>query len=77
MAPVPGAAPEEVETALTRIRDLEHSGNQILYLQRDLTRTIEDVEDVVNDLLRFTAEELDEVVSSLGTGDAGVQCAGG
>jgi len=64
LAPVPGSAPEEVETALTRIRDLEHSGNQILYLQRDLTKTLEDVEDVVNDLLKFTAGELDQAVTT-------------
>lgn len=68
----------KVETALTRISDLEHSGNQILALQRDLTRTLEDVEDVVADLLHFASEELDHAVSASLNGHpvAGVTVAG-
>jgi hypothetical protein len=54
----------KVDTALTRIQDLERGGDQILALQRDLTRTLEDVEDVVSDLLQFTSEELDQAVAS-------------
>ncbi len=64
LGPAQGAPPEELEGALNRIRDLEHSGNQVLYLQRDLTRTLEDVEDVVEDLLHFTADELDQAVTT-------------
>lgn len=62
--PVAEEVEGKVETALTRIADLERSGNQILDLQRDLTRTLEDVEDVVTDLLQFTAEELDQAVTA-------------
>jgi hypothetical protein len=79
LGPALGAAPpEELEGALSRIRDLEHSGNQILYLQRDLTRTLEDVEDVVNDILHFTSDELDQAVTTSlsGRSSAGITVAG-
>ncbi|RAY12501.1 hypothetical protein DPM19_25555 [Actinomadura craniellae] len=52
-----------VEAALSRITDLERNGDRILELQRALTRTLEDVEDVVSDLLEFTTGELDESMS--------------
>lgn len=60
---------EQVEAALSRISELERGGDQILDLQRDLTRTLEDVEDVVTDLLRFTEDELDQSVTASFTGD--------
>ncbi|MBA9007070.1 hypothetical protein [Thermomonospora cellulosilytica] len=51
-----------LETALDRLAELERSGTEIWELQRDLTRTLEDVEDVVGDLLRYAGGELDEAV---------------
>lgn len=53
--PPPGAVPD-------RLTELERSGAEIWELQRDLTRTLEDVEDVVDDLLRYAGGELDEAV---------------
>lgn len=61
---------EKVETALTRISELERGGDQILDLQRDLTRTLEDVEDVVTDLLKYTEGELDQAVTASLNGGA-------
>ncbi|MBC6461048.1 hypothetical protein HKK72_24690 [Actinomadura sp. HBU206391] len=58
----------KVETALTRISDLERGGDEMLDLQRDLTQALEDVEDVVTDLLRYTSDELDEAVTASLTG---------
>jgi hypothetical protein len=58
----------KVEAALTRISDLERGGDEILDLQRDLTQALEDVEDVVTDLLRYTSDELDEAVTASLTG---------
>jgi hypothetical protein len=63
-------AEDRFETALTRISELERSGDQALELQRDLTRALEDVEDVVADLLRFTSTELDAAVIISLTGEA-------
>jgi hypothetical protein len=65
-APAPGApaAGERLDAALGRLADLERNGTEILELQRDLTRTLEDVEDVVSDLLHYTGGELDEAVRS-------------
>jgi hypothetical protein len=61
-------AADRVETALTRISELERSGDRSLELHRDLTRTLEDVAEVVADLLRFTSTELDEAVTTSLTG---------
>jgi hypothetical protein len=54
------AVESKVDTALDRLADLERGGEEILELQRTLTRTLEEVEDVVAELLRFTEGELDE-----------------
>lgn len=54
----------KVDTALDRLADLERSGGEILELQRTLTRTLEDVEDVVAELLQYTESELDDAVAS-------------
>jgi hypothetical protein len=78
-APAPSAAPptqaardpeaaDRVETALTRISELEHSGDQTLELHRDLARALEDVADVVAGLLQFTSAELDGAVTTALTG---------
>ncbi|WP_067461588.1 hypothetical protein [Actinomadura macra] len=58
----------KVDTALGRLADLERGGAEILELQRALTRTLEDVEDVVAELLRFTEGELDDTVAAALTG---------
>ncbi|MEU8797036.1 hypothetical protein [Spirillospora sp. NPDC048819] len=58
----------KVDTALDRLADLERGGEEILALQRTLTRTLEDVEDVVAELLQFTEGELDETVTAALTG---------
>ncbi|MFC6934815.1 hypothetical protein ACFQHO_33775 [Actinomadura yumaensis] len=58
----------KVDTALDRLADLERSGGEILELQRTLTRTLEDVEDVVAELLQYTESELDDAVASALTG---------
>ncbi|MEU5878251.1 hypothetical protein [Spirillospora sp. NPDC047279] len=63
-----GAVEGKVDTALDRLADLERGGAEILELQRTLTRTLEDVEDVVTELLQFTEGELDEAVTSSLTG---------
>ncbi|TDD67365.1 hypothetical protein [Actinomadura rubrisoli] len=67
-----GAAAVEgkVDTALDRLADLERGGEEILELQRTLTRTLEDVEDVVAELLQFTEGELDDTVTAALTGRA-------
>ncbi|MEV3922117.1 hypothetical protein [Actinomadura coerulea] len=62
------AAEGKVDAALGRLADLERGGEEILELQRALTRTLEDVEDVVAELLRFTEGELDDTVSAALTG---------
>lgn len=60
------AANGRVDAALSRLSDLERNGTEILELQRDLTRTLEGVEDVVADLLHYTGGELaEEVTASL------------
>ncbi|HEX2312188.1 MAG TPA: hypothetical protein VHJ17_00515 [Thermomonospora sp.] len=61
-------AGERIDTALGRLADLERNGTEILELQRDLTRTLEDVEDVVSDLLHYAGGELGEAVRSSLTG---------
>ncbi|MGK5553025.1 hypothetical protein ACSNOI_15540 [Actinomadura kijaniata] len=68
-----GAATMEgkVDTALDRLTDLERSGAEILELQRTLTRTLEDVEDVVAELLQFTEGSLDDAVATALTGRRG------
>ncbi len=58
----------KVDAALGRLADLERGGEEILELQRALTRTLEDVEDVVAELLRFTEGELDDTVTAALTG---------
>ncbi|WP_131737985.1 hypothetical protein [Actinomadura roseirufa] len=65
-----GAAAVEgrVDTALDRLADLERGGAEILELQRTLTRTLEDVEDVVTELLQFTESGLDDSVTAALTG---------
>ncbi|WUH96879.1 hypothetical protein OHR68_25375 [Spirillospora sp. NBC_00431] len=63
-----GAADGRVEVALDRLADLERGGAEILELQRALTRTLEDVEDVVAELLQFTEGELDDTVTAALTG---------
>ncbi|MFI0354037.1 hypothetical protein [Actinomadura sp. 9N407] len=60
----------KVDEALDRLADVERGGEEILELQRALTRTLEDVEDVVSELLRFTEGELDESVTAALTGPA-------
>ncbi|GAA3950689.1 hypothetical protein GCM10023085_36670 [Actinomadura viridis] len=62
------AVESKVDTALDRLVDLERNGDEILELQRTLTRTLEEVEDVVAELLRFTEGELDGAVSAALTG---------
>jgi hypothetical protein len=52
-----------VDVALERLAELERSGTEMMTLQRDLTRTLEDVEDVVADLLHYAGSELDEAVN--------------
>ena len=54
----------KVDDALDRLADLERDGEEILALQRTLTRTLEEVEDVVAELLRFTESELDEAAGA-------------
>ncbi|REE99143.1 hypothetical protein [Thermomonospora umbrina] len=65
-APAPDTpdAGERIDTALVRLADLERNDTEIQKLQRDLTRTLEDVEDVVGDLLRYTGGELDDALRS-------------
>ncbi|XRQ03615.1 hypothetical protein ACN3XK_44450 [Actinomadura welshii] len=58
----------KVDAALDRLTDLERGGEEILALQRTLTRTLEDVEDVVAELLQFTEGELDDTVTAALTG---------
>jgi hypothetical protein len=58
----------KVDAALGRLADLERGGEEILELQRALTRTLEDVEDVVAELLQFTEGELDDTVTAALTG---------
>jgi hypothetical protein len=55
---------DKVESALSRISDLERGGDEVQGLQRGLARALEDVEDVVADLLRFTSDELDDAVTA-------------
>lgn len=64
--PVVAGAPGDgrIDAALTRIADLEHGRVQILDLQRDLTRALEEVEVVVTDLLGYTAGELDRAITT-------------
>ncbi|WP_433477904.1 hypothetical protein ACQPZP_13200 [Spirillospora sp. CA-142024] len=57
-----------VDAALGRLADLERGGEEILELQRALTRTLEGVEDVVAELLQFTEGELDDTVTAALTG---------
>jgi hypothetical protein len=61
-------AGDKVDAALDRLADLERGGEEILDLQRALTRTLEEVEDVVAELLRFTEGELEESVTTALTG---------
>ncbi|MQY02981.1 coiled-coil domain-containing protein [Actinomadura macrotermitis] len=63
-----GEVEGKVETALERLAELERGGTEILELQRTLTRTLEDVEDVVTELLRYTEGELDGAVATALTG---------
>ncbi|MFC4050947.1 hypothetical protein ACFOY4_14755 [Actinomadura syzygii] len=58
----------KVDTALDRLAELERGGTEILELQRTLTRTLEDVEDVVAELLQYTEGELDDTVTAALTG---------
>ncbi|MDL4818878.1 hypothetical protein [Actinomadura opuntiae] len=58
----------QVEGALDRLAELERGGEEILELQRTLTRTLEDVEDVVTELLQYTEGELDDTVTAALTG---------
>ena len=58
----------KVDAALDRLAGLERGGEEILALQRTLTRTLEDVEDVVAELLQFTEGELDDTVTAALTG---------
>ncbi|WP_433468050.1 hypothetical protein [Spirillospora sp. CA-128828] len=58
----------KVDAALGRLADLERGGEEILELQRALTRTLEGVEDVVAELLQFTEGELDDTVTAALTG---------
>ncbi|RFU39045.1 hypothetical protein DZF91_24470, partial [Actinomadura logoneensis] len=53
-----------VDEAVARLAEVERGGAEMLELQRALTRTLEDVEDVVAELLRYTEGELDSAVSS-------------
>ncbi|POM24500.1 hypothetical protein BTM25_31290 [Actinomadura rubteroloni] len=63
-----GAVEGKVDTALDRLADLARGGGEILDLQRTLTRTLEEVEDVVAELLRLTEGELDDAVAGAVTG---------
>ncbi|WP_433230837.1 hypothetical protein [Actinomadura formosensis] len=63
-----GTAAGKVDAALERLADLERGGTQILELQRTLTRTLEDVEDIVAELLQFTEGELNGTVTAALTG---------
>ncbi|WP_018655246.1 hypothetical protein [Actinomadura flavalba] len=54
----------KVDDALGRLTDLERSGAEMLELQRALTRTLEDVEDVVGELLRLAEGDLDGAVAT-------------
>jgi len=59
------AAPDaRVEAALTRLADLELGRTQMLGLQRDLSRALEEVEGVVADLLQHTSGELDRAITA-------------
>ena len=62
------SASGKVDAALERLADLERGGAEMLELQRTLTRTLEDVEDVVAELLQFTEGELDDTVTAALTG---------
>ena len=62
------ATESKVDAALDRLSDLERGGEEFLALQRTLTRTLEDVEDVVAELLQFTEGELDDTVTAALTG---------
>ncbi|GAA1833861.1 hypothetical protein [Actinomadura chokoriensis] len=62
------SAAGKVDAALDRLTELERGGAEILELQRTLTRTLEDVEDVVAELLQFTEGELDDTVTAALTG---------
>ncbi|MFC4906305.1 hypothetical protein [Actinomadura gamaensis] len=53
-----------VDEAISRLAEVERGGAEMLELQRALTRTLEDVEDVVAELLQYTEGELDSAVSS-------------
>lgn len=66
--PDAAATGENVETAISRISTLERNGDQMMELQRDLTKTLENVEDIVTDLLGFTSAELDQAVAASLTG---------
>jgi hypothetical protein len=66
--PDAAATGQNVETALARISALERNGDQMSTFQRDLTKTLEDVENVVTDLLGFTSAELDQAVATSLTG---------
>ncbi|MFV2175019.1 hypothetical protein ACFHW2_09215 [Actinomadura sp. LOL_016] len=63
-----GDVREQVDTALERLADLERGGAEILELQRTLTRTLEDVEDIVAELLQFTEGALGDAVTAVLTG---------
>ncbi|GGV02931.1 hypothetical protein GCM10010182_20880 [Actinomadura cremea] len=63
-----GDVREQVDTALERLGDLERGGAEILELQRTLTRTLEDVEDIVAELLQFTEGALGDAVTAVLTG---------
>src|SRR5690606_11153001 len=69
-AALPGGGADEskADLALSRLADLERGGQEILALQRTLTRTLENVEDVVSELLQFTEGELDDTVTAALTG---------
>lgn len=59
-----GGEDGRVDTALHRIAELERHGDDIIGLQRDLTKALESVEDSVTDLLGLTERELTELVST-------------
>ena len=63
-----GAMESKVDTALDRLVDLERGSAEVLDLQRALTRTLEDVEDVVAELLQYTEGELGGTVTAALTG---------
>jgi hypothetical protein len=66
--PATAAAGENVDAALARITTLERNGDEMMELQRDLTKTLEDVEDIISDLLGYTSAELDQAVAASLTG---------